>query len=273
MAIVYPRPPPTHNHFTTAQRTQLLRSNAKLGQVLGSTPHVVDEINTFSRSYATENSKDSRGSIDSLASSSYASSSVARSSIDSHRCSSTPAPRPRPSERAWRIRFPTRRPPILRVGKVPPSSCALETDIPGSPPYDNSAQSPMSFCESDSPPSTPTFNITSEAAMRRQKMRRLAKKFGEGVPVHLVFPPTIESDDEEEEVLVDSPTSSRSSCDSEKELLWEKHTARRSRFVDPPKTSVVTSGRYVVHYQDLSGVHGLSGETFGGLKCTTIPEE
>jgi hypothetical protein len=45
MAIVYPRPPPTCNNLTPAQRTQLLRSNAKLGQVLGSTPHVLDEIN------------------------------------------------------------------------------------------------------------------------------------------------------------------------------------------------------------------------------------
>jgi hypothetical protein len=118
--------------------------------------------------------------------------------------------------------------------------------------------------------------------MRRQKMRRLAKKLGEDVPVHLVFPPTIESD--EEEVLVDSPVSSSSSSSvwsssspihdvEERELLWGKYTTRRSRFVEPPKTSVVTNGRYIVHYQDTSGVHGFSAETFMGLGCTAIPEE
>ena len=37
-------------------------------------------------------------------------------------------------------------------------------------------------------------------------MKRLAKKFGEGVPVHLVFPSTVETD--EEETVVDSPSSS-----------------------------------------------------------------
>lgn len=44
MAVVFPRPPPTHNTLTTSQRTQLLRSNAKLGQVLGSTPFILDDV-------------------------------------------------------------------------------------------------------------------------------------------------------------------------------------------------------------------------------------
>ena len=43
-AIVFPRPPPTCNTLTPEERAKLLRSTAKLGQLLGSTPHVVDEI-------------------------------------------------------------------------------------------------------------------------------------------------------------------------------------------------------------------------------------
>lgn len=167
---------------------------------------------------------------------------------------------------------------MLRIGKTPRP---LET-IPGSPPYDASGftdrQSVQSYDES--PPSTPSFNITSDAAMRRQKMRRLAKKFGEGVPLHLVFPPTTESDDEE--VLVESPISDYSessssssirTVESERDLLWEKHTVRRSKFVEPPKVATVANGRYVVHYYDVSGVHGQAAETFGGFGCTTIMEE
>lgn len=42
--IVFPRPPPTCNTLTPEERAKLLRSTAKLGQLLGSTPHVVDEI-------------------------------------------------------------------------------------------------------------------------------------------------------------------------------------------------------------------------------------
>lgn len=112
--------------------------------------------------------------------------------------------------------------------------------------------------------------------MRRQKMQRLTKKLGEGVPVHLVFPPTVESDDEE--VIIDSPTSSSSSpCDlSWKDPVWERYVARRSRFAQPSKSSSVVTSRYVVHYHNLSGMHGHGSETFQGLKCgdiTTIPEE
>ncbi|KAI0084616.1 hypothetical protein BDY19DRAFT_997531 [Irpex rosettiformis] len=269
MAVVFPRPPPTCNNLTTAQRAQLLKSTAKLGQVLGSTPHVLDEANSVARSYVA--SRGNNGSNESLTS--YASSSTPRSSLDSTR-SSRPSPSSHSSEKVWRIRFPIKRPPMLRIGKT---TRALET-IPGSPAYDsgNFADRQSVQTYDDSPPSTPSFNITSDAAMRRQKMRRLAKKFGEGVPLHLVFPPTTESDDEE--VLVDSPVSdvsshssvTSSSGESERDLLWEKHTARRSKFVEPPKVAAtVANRRYIVHYKDTSGAHGQEG----GLKCTTIPEE
>ena len=145
-------------------------------------------------------------------------------------------------------------------------------------------------------PQEPSFSIPSDAAMKRQKMRRIAKKLGEGVPVHLVFPPTDESD--EDEVFVDSPSSSyttasyhssssaslSSTSENESEesteearswedLMWERQTARRSKFA---RASTAFSRRYVVHYHDEDGIHGRSEETFGVLpfrKFTSIPEE
>lgn len=102
--------------------------------------------------------------------------------------------------------------------------------------------------------------------------------------MHLVFPPGIESDDEE--VFIDSPSSS--SCSGtlvseesgrsweSKDTLWEKQTARRSKFVNPVRSSAVLSGRYVVHYHEVDGVHGDGEESFGGLGYklfSPIPEE
>lgn len=40
--IRFPPPPPTRNELSSEQRAKLIRTNNKLGQVLGSTPHVLD---------------------------------------------------------------------------------------------------------------------------------------------------------------------------------------------------------------------------------------
>ena len=162
---------------------------------------------------------------------------------------------------------------MLRVGKTAPPANAT-------PPSPTQPLTPSP----EGSPVAPSFAIQTDAALRRQKMRRLAKKLGEGVPVHLVFPPGIESD--EDEVFVDSPSSSscsstiaseesRSSWES-KDVLWEKQTARRSKFVNPVRSSAVISGRYVVHYHEVDGTHGDGEETFGGLGYkffSPIPEE
>lgn len=120
-------------------------------------------------------------------------------------------------------------------------------------------------------------------------MKRLAKKLGEGVPVHLVFPSTIEPDEDED--VIESPMSSASSAssygqssseesvcswDSRDAMLWEKQTSTRSKFATPARTSAVVTGRYVVHYREVEGTHGKGEETFGGLGYrffAPIPEE
>ena len=40
--IRFPPPPLTRNDLSSEQRAKLIRTNNKLGQVLGSTPHVLD---------------------------------------------------------------------------------------------------------------------------------------------------------------------------------------------------------------------------------------
>lgn len=305
-AIVFPRPPPTYNTLSPAQRAQLLRSNAKLGQILGSMPHVLDDTPDGAPPAALPapahcadapagvarappqlraRSLDSARPGPSHAASAHA---PARASTDG---ASGARAAPGHSEKAWRARFPARKPPMLRVGKIP----AL-APVPGSPAA--AADNATHTVAVDGPggsPRDPTFAIPSAAALRRRKMRKLAKTLGEGVPVHLVFPPTAESDDEE--VLVGSPASasaaslssaSASSCatpvDEEegygweaKEELWGRQTAARSKFAGAPeRAALLAGGRYVVHYRDAGGVHGRGEETFGGFNCRTfapIPEE
>ena len=71
----------------------------------------------------------------------------------------------------------------------------------------------------------------------------------------------------------------------EKETVWERHTARRSKFAGaghdakPVRVSAAASirgGRYVVHYTEADGTHGSGEETFGGIGYrffAPIPEE
>ncbi|EKM53221.1 uncharacterized protein PHACADRAFT_259423 [Phanerochaete carnosa HHB-10118-sp] len=284
-SIVFPRPPPTYNTLSQAQRAQLLRSSAKLGQILGSTPHILDDTDASPISPPTRSS--SLRSTRSPSVASTASTSSTRSAESGH------------SERSWRARFPACKPPLLRIGKVAPTAPAPHRGVP--PQAHQAVRAPPAGSPDSSPgssPREPTFSISSDTTLKRQKMRRIAKKLGEGVPVHLVFPPTAESD--EDEVFVDSPMStcaphyrypsasasvssasdrgSEESADEtrsweEKHLLWEKQTTRRSKFA---RASTVLSGRYVVHYHDEDGVHGRGDETFGILPCgkfAAIPEE
>ncbi|KAI0330279.1 hypothetical protein GY45DRAFT_1251017 [Cubamyces sp. BRFM 1775] len=215
--IRFPPPPPTRNELTAEQRAKLIRTNNKLGQVLGSTPHVLDltyriqriEIeevppkspisvrNPF-RMHGRNRSlpKSEEGSLrakspDSVSSGSSGSSRKSTTSIRVHT----------ETDQAWRSPYPVTRarPPLLKLS-APCSSRKpqLET-IPGSPPFDQLTSSL----------DPPTFSIPTDAAMRREKMRRLRRKLGENVPANLVFPSAEDSDSESEEdsPLITTPTS------------------------------------------------------------------
>ncbi|KAI0794799.1 hypothetical protein C8Q75DRAFT_803651 [Abortiporus biennis] len=330
--ITFPPPPPTTNMLSSIEKAKLLRSTAKLGHVLGTTPHVLDDGYTFPPSVRIEipsfddekasfklqrkgptrnffkrsntsstdlagTDEESDGSLCSPISTSSLSSSSScysssdsdashnspRSSISSRSSSkSLPLSRARVSsfsnhrramsldsthrgnnqnlasnESSWRSnQFSSslaRRPPLLKLalttpvittkkeGKRPGRRPKLDT-IPGSPPWDVTSydqknihiitsdvqpssslavlqgheEEEVSSTSSDfisSLPAEPGFIIPTEASLKRDKMRRLKKKLGEGVPVDLVFPPVAYTDDdvqvgqEEENVLVDLPSS------------------------------------------------------------------
>lgn len=113
-------------------------------------------------------------------------------------------------------------------------------------------------------------------------MARLRKRLGEEVPVHLVFPPTINEDSDDDEIcVVESPTAKSAGmkyCEEDRPLLTPD--SRRSRNAGSV-TNVGGVGRgprvVNVHYAD-QGTRGWESETFKGLRITcrritTIPEE
>lgn len=128
---------------------------------------------------------------------------ASRSSINSHR--STTSVRVKTDELAWRSPYPAQRPPLLQLAVPNPSRSRkprLET-IPGSPPFN----------ETTAPFDPPSFSIPSAASMRREKMRRVRKMLGDGVPTDLVFPSSheeSESESEEDSPVVSTPTSTMS---------------------------------------------------------------
>ncbi|CDO70617.1 hypothetical protein BN946_scf184748.g14 [Trametes cinnabarina] len=219
--IRFPPPPPTRNELTPEQRAKLIRTNNKLGQVLGSTPHVLDSTYrvpkpssrddfpspssppTSTRNpFRTHSRSKSLPQADMDALRANSPDSVSSGGSVSSRKSSTstrslPVSDP---EREWRSPYPVagERPPLLKLSAPSPSRKPRLETIPGSPPFDKLAATI----------DPPTFTIPSDAAMRREKMRRLRRKLGDNVPVDLVFSSPEESESEEDSPLVSTPTSS-----------------------------------------------------------------
>ncbi|CAL1710843.1 unnamed protein product [Somion occarium] len=323
--ITFPRPPPTCNTLTSQERSKLLRSTAKLGQLLGSTPHVLDEIldlpidkplpllplsakhkklRRHANTGGNENDDWQRVRVNG---SDSVSSSLSRSSTSSHSSTSTTSSTSRSSvdsEEVWRVRYPECRPPLLRLGFGDPNKpssrkAALKPSldtIPGSPPFTTTTYSyhvDRAYPDPE-PSSPPSFNILSDASIKREKMRRLTKKLGDGVPVHLVFPSITE--DDEDDVIIHSPTSpsstsstlSSSSGTSSSTLITVhsntsstsgKYRMRHEASHQPPRTSHFArelpdfpcqGRRLTVHYETPEE-HGFESETFNGLNCAGVP--
>ncbi|KAI0674364.1 hypothetical protein C8Q78DRAFT_928819, partial [Trametes maxima] len=216
--IRFPPPPPTRNELTTEQRAKLIRTNNKLGQVLGSTPHVLDITYRVQRPrpveptpvseppvsarnpFRTHSRRKSLPKVDMEALRASSPSSVSTSSSSSSRKSTSSVRSRSDKEHSWRSPYPMQHPPLLKLSTPSPSRKPNLETIPGSPPFDKLATSI----------DPPSFSIPSDAALRREKMRRLRKKLGDNVPSDLVFgpsPPESESDSEEDSPLITSPTS------------------------------------------------------------------
>ncbi|KAF8176345.1 hypothetical protein K438DRAFT_1979139 [Mycena galopus ATCC 62051] len=236
--IAYPSPPPTTNSLTSHQRSQLLRRTQKLGRILGTTPALIEEsepmpsmlplnlqrlavplhiqlssvysdddaLGRYSSSETLVSSGSERGSPTSLKRNSSVSSDY---SMKSGR--SSPADSVHHINESW----PRADRPFLRVAVMKPSK--LET-IPQSPPATGSPPSyysqepshqsfticpiPASRRHPSAPP--PSFALPTNSSLRRQKMDRLRRTLGDGVPLDMVFP----EEDTQPVPVLHSPTSS-----------------------------------------------------------------
>ncbi|CAA7270412.1 unnamed protein product [Cyclocybe aegerita] len=245
MKVVFPAPPPTTNDLTAQQRALLVRKTKKIEQLLGSTPFLVDAIGPIHISLPSTlgsrnrfSTKTRRSSLDSSSSSSSCDvsptcSPVKRShssisSFSSMRNSGSRRQRHSSSPSFISTKTSERWPqdtkiPVLRLAM---RSLNIET-IPASPPPTRTSffapsSSPTSSDEEFSVQFLPdpndlpsprnslvlsTFTIPSENSLRKQKMDRLRKKLGSGVPLQLVFPKDAASSDSD-----NSPSSSASDC-------------------------------------------------------------
>ena len=241
-------------------------------------------------------------SPDSVSSSnSRASTSSSRSSLSQRSTSTAVAPNAE-TEEGWRVRFTGSRPPLLRLGFG--KSDKLPSYQTPSPSY-----SDTSYPDTETAP-PPSFVIRSDASIKREKMRRLTKKLGEGVPIDLVFPPSVVEEDED--VLIHSPlspsspsspsstlssssslesTSSASSASttssastlisvySDSSSGYGKYRMGHEAFQQPPRRSHFAKDvpdfpcqdrQLTVHYETPEE-HGHGSETFEGLKRAFVP--
>ncbi|KAJ7054175.1 hypothetical protein C8F01DRAFT_1164207 [Mycena amicta] len=220
--VAFPTPPPTTNALSRHQRSQLLRTTQKLGRLLGTTPALLEETEDMpsqlplnlqrlavplhvqlSSTYTDDDALVRYPSSDTLFSSDYdspsylkrsssASSEKSRRSFDSAKSVQINESWPRPQ---------TER-PFLRIAKLDtiPQSPPAHGSYSPPPPYSShmSYTIPASRTPSTPPHTAPAFAAMPSAnSVRRQKMDKLRRTLGDGVPLDLVFRDQPNSSDED----------------------------------------------------------------------------
>ncbi|GBE84657.1 hypothetical protein SCP_0606360 [Sparassis crispa] len=135
--------------------------------------------------------------------------------------SSTSSPFPVPSEHVLR----THRPPTLNLT----SSSQFE-------PRRSVAPSFNSEYNTSTPPDSPNAStFVPEADLRREKMKRVTRRLGEGVPSHLVFPADASGDvdDEERPLLVHKASHSKHHRHSRRDTMSDHAVPSKSRGKEP----------------------------------------
>jgi hypothetical protein len=211
-------PPPTSNHLDLNQKSRLIKSTRKLGQVLGTTPYLLETSEEHSISFLpigrtasptpSTSSTSSAGSIKLIKRSRRqgsifrypqmihsASSSASSLSLPGNMSSSSvdlPSTRSVPVSR--RSNDANRPPPlVLHLNPVvvsPDDHRIRETQL-------SPLLSPLALAMDDFPmsPTTPTsnafFHQKKDTDAKRKKMNKLNRTFGENVPTELIFPAPI----------------------------------------------------------------------------------
>ncbi|KAL0576414.1 hypothetical protein V5O48_005550, partial [Marasmius crinis-equi] len=207
--LVSPPPPPTSNTLTHSQRARLMRTTKKLSQVLGSTPQMLESVTArpstpFHEDWSDDEDEWYRPASRSSTRSNSGSSSTGSTTSSLISRSITRSRRSSVSEESRR----STKPPLLRLALSSfsqRSSSAASKRFP-SPTSSNSSDDEdgrftLHTTTNEAPRDSmvsPNFRIPSSTTIRLQKMDRIRKKLGEGVPVNLVFPGA-DSDEEEEE--------------------------------------------------------------------------
>ncbi|KAL4248343.1 hypothetical protein ABKN59_008090 [Abortiporus biennis] len=217
-AVVYSSAtlPPTFNKLDTQQRTRLIRTARKLGAVLGSTPRLVDVegerpqpipivlpssstmIGLRSGSSTTTKKERRYGSIylprsespDSFYSVSSTNSSVVSLALPESEPQSSVEQLPMPKSFSGRRSTDAPRPLVLRLNVTPPTIPSNEsTPSSSAPPTVTSSRFGCNLQNTTeelvATPTTPAAPTASE--LRRKRMAKLARTFGENVPPELVF--------------------------------------------------------------------------------------
>jgi len=216
MTLSYLPPPPTSNHLDFNQKSRLIKSTRKLGQVLGTTPYLLETPSelpitllpigprTASPTPSTSSCSSTESSVRSIKKSRRqgsifqnspivhsASSSTSSLSLPGNMSSSSldlPSTHSTPMGRRSRD---TNRPPplILHLNPVLVSpddhriakSQLSPSPTPLGPVFDDLPMSPIT-------PTPDTFLQQREADAKRRKMNKINRTFGENVPTELVFP-------------------------------------------------------------------------------------
>jgi hypothetical protein len=195
-ATVYPSLPPTYNTLDSADRIRLLRTARKVGDILGTTPHLVESTALpvtllpigpppespvdwrKHRRYGSIFTNASVTSLASIASSSSSSSFVSLNEEDESTCNAAPTKKSKRSAER-----PRPRPLLLRLNHAVPA-VSVELPITPNPLTSHNAEKSAMFPPT---PSTPVFT-PNPACVRRRKLAKLARHLGENVPPELVFP-------------------------------------------------------------------------------------
>ncbi|KAF8327640.1 hypothetical protein F5887DRAFT_1010504 [Amanita rubescens] len=197
MSVTIAALPPTVNDLPPDQRTRLLRSTRKLGNVLGATPHVIDHHDSLlagpsKRRDNTLFSHSASSSVTSLAAvtTTHISDNLFAAPIEP---AATGGHKRRNSKELPRLL-------VLRLQSVPPpasepviktltpsSSTSLNLSVPAPlslPPRPLS----MSMIPPSPAPTMDSFNLDGPDNIRRRRMAKLTRTLGENIPTELVFP-------------------------------------------------------------------------------------
>jgi hypothetical protein len=196
--VLYPTPP-TANKLASSQKMRLMRSTRKLGQMLGTTPHLLDgslPITLLPVGHK-KSSTAPRRERSMFASSSTVSFESNSSASDSSR---TPSPAPPPLfdgksdilpvphpgfsdlKRDRSINAPHPLYICLNTVPVSPSDNRFVASLPPTPTTANHLTAGTSY-SFPSTPCTPTFD---HSEVRRKRMAKLARHLGEVIPPQLV---------------------------------------------------------------------------------------